>query len=382
MKSNYSEFISYELDAKIYDPKKLHHSVISLLKEFVNIIFKIRFNSDNKEKSINASYIEVNKVNVYSSLWSFKNNNKILFDLKLFICFVKISAILKFANYYTIKSGNYDHYFKSWFTLLSNYLITNNFKRIILSHDLTFFEKSIIHVSKINNITTSVYLHGIPARYNEIDDQRADELYVWGDAIRSNYLKVKKNKCRIKVVGHPIFSKNFDNSFPVINNYDRILILTKSINKIPHSFLFRNINKSAPIEYLENIKYVVSKFTERVDLKLHPSESDSFYKGYIDQSFFNFVKVIEFSKYDLIIGPSSTVLIESMINKIPYIVFEPTENNKDSHSNKIVSPFNGEDSRVPVCKTTIELEKLLNKNSFKIDKSFLEDYLSNSFLDI
>ena len=81
----------------------------------------------------------------------------------------------------------------------------------------------------------------------------------------------------------------------------------------------------------------------------------------------------------MVIGPTSTVFLESLIYGVNYIVFEPRLENGNCLSNfPVIAPFNGEDTKVPSAKTEKELYYNLS-NNVTVDTSILKDYVETSF---
>ena len=67
-------------------------------------------------------------------------------------------------------------------------------------------ERMAIDAGKEMGIPTVVFLHGLPARYNKIDDNRANYLCVWGEGIKEQYINVGVDPDKILITGHPSFS--------------------------------------------------------------------------------------------------------------------------------------------------------------------------------
>ena len=103
---------------------------------------------------------------------------------------------------------------------------------------------------------------------------------------------------------------------------------------------------------------------------------------YKDNNFFKEEK--KSSIYDsiktksIVIGPTSTVFIDSLFNGVNYIIYEPNINGVDLLNNLIVPPFDKSDSRAIVAQTQHELEESLNKNLI-VDKNILLDYVRPEF---
>ena len=137
------------------------------------------------------------------------------------------------------------------------------------------------------------------------------------------------------------------------------------------------------IYYMLMIQNALKKIgVERVRFRPHPSESISWYLKYLDNDFFMpDTENLETSlkKSSLVIGPTSTVFLESLIYNINYIVFEPRLENGNCLSNyPVPAPFNGKTSKVPTAASEEELYFNIT-NEVKIDSSILKDYIDSSF---
>jgi hypothetical protein len=73
------------------------------------------------------------------------------------------------------------------------------------------------------------------------------------------------------------------------------------------------------------------------------------------------------------------VFLESLINGVSYLVYEPRlENGNGLDNNPVVAPFDGSNIKVPVAKSEDELLELIKQKS-KVDLSILSDYIDPDF---
>ena len=114
----------------------------------------------------------------------------------------------------------------------------------------------------------------------------------------------------------------------------------------------------------------------------HPSENISWYLKFIDKNFYiadTDELSVSLAKSTVVIGPTSTVFIESLLSGINYVVFEPTLDNGYSFDNfKIVPPFNNLDTRLKCANNMEMLYKILNEK-IKVDSSIISDYCKSEF---
>ena len=80
----------------------------------------------------------------------------------------------------------------------------------------------------------------------------------------------------------------------------------------------------------------------------------------------------------LVIGPTSTVLLESLYANVNYIVFEPSTEGLDFLNYPIVSPFDGDDNDILVAKNQEELKKLIHEKSC-VSEDALNGYFTSKF---
>lgn len=123
---------------------------------------------------------------------------------------------------------------------------------------------------------------------------------------------------------------------------------------------------------------------KNVRFRPHPSENPNWYLKFIDLNFYSLDKevlAVSLKESTLVIGPTSTLFLESLIFGVNYIVFEPLLSNGYTFDNfKPVPPFDNTDEKVP-CASSLEglLEILLSRK--KVDTEILSDYCSTEFND-
>ncbi|MFN4152659.1 MAG: hypothetical protein ACK4IX_17080, partial [Candidatus Sericytochromatia bacterium] len=257
-----------------------------------------------------------------------------------------------------------------------------NVKALFLAQDMNFFQKIIIKAFKENNKKSFIFLHGLPARYNNIDDNRTDYLLVWGDKIKENYINKGVDKNKIFSVGHPLYQKYERKNLRF--SLDNILVITKSLPGAPISsdeeLLFQD--RSRILLYLYSIQNTLSKFgVNNVRLRVHPSENINWYMKYVDKKFYtpdynNLKESIE--KSTLLIGPMSTLLLESIYYGVNYLLYEPNYEGYSLLNEKIVEPFDGSDKNIPVAKNEDELYEIL-KERVLVNPDCFHDYIKTPF---
>ena len=119
-----------------------------------------------------------------------------------------------------------------------------------------------------------------------------------------------------------------------------------------------------------------------VKFRSHPSENIKWYYNYIDTSFFkidtNESIINSFKESTLVIGPTSTMFVDSILNNVNYLIYEPTNGELDLNNFPLVPPFDSSDNRVVISRNTIELCKNL-QNIPLVDPAIILDYIQPEF---
>lgn len=326
--------------------------------------------------------LEKNNFKLVVPWWASKRGNYLKCHLDFHKSFNDISYKLKHNSLCDLSSVSFLNDIKDFKEKAIKIISSKNFKGAFFSNDLGFFERLFIDVFKELNIPTFIFLHGLPARYNDIDDNRADYLIVWGEQIKKNYISAGVNCNKILISGHPSFIEikdcqvNFDMS--------NILVLTKPMCGSPS--ISNNVilsDRGNCIKYLESIRSVLVNFgINHVKLRLHPSENIEWYSDNIDNNFFkicNSKPLEEILKIStLVIGPTSTVFLESLYSLTNYIIYEPQSNGLDILNYPVVDPFDMNNNTIEIAANESELKKII-KNKYCIPNDFLNNYIKEKF---
>jgi hypothetical protein len=302
------------------------------------------------------------------------------FNFRLYLKLQKFNYKIKYCKFSKIEN------------LYEDYLIIrDNLKKIysnpeikflILPQDVGVFERVSIRIFKELNKKTFLFSHGLPGRYNNIDDNRTNFLVVWGKKIKQNYIKAGISEDKILISGHP--SYNYDPSkIKLKSSLKDILVLSKSINGTPHSTGVRISDRTNLLLYLFQIKKELLKLGVKcVKFRPHPSENIKWYYNYIDANFFimdtNSSMSDSLQEATLVIGPTSSMFIDAIVNNVNYLVYEPSIGEFDMNNFPLVSPFDSSDNRVVVAKNVLELGQNL-QNIPLVDPSILLDYIEPNF---
>jgi hypothetical protein len=265
---------------------------------------------------------------------------------------------------------------------LKEYFIRHNVSALIVPNDLSYFENSSIRIFKELSRPSFVFLHGLPSRYNNIDDNRAKYLLVWGEQIKQHYVKAGVDPGKIFVTGHPRYREKGqigDLRFCL----DDVLLITKSM---PWAHMVNSqpiiSDRGNIILYLWYIEDVLRSLGVRsVRFRPHPSENQKWYLRFLNPDFFKldpyyFAESIR--RATLVIGPTSTVFLEALWSGVNYLVFEPSVQNVDVINYELVPPFDGSDPKVPVARTLEELRFILT-GRIMTDPAVLDAYIQTPF---
>lgn len=272
-----------------------------------------------------------------------------------------------------------DEYQQSVYSLkdeLKDFFIKNHTPFVLLANDLAPIHRIAIDVCKEIGVPTGIFLHGLPARYDSVDDSRADYLFVWGEKIRENYIQAGC-KASIIVTGHPNFS-----SFTISElKPENVVVLSRSINGAP-SISDRHCVDERGI-CLQHI-YAVETALKSVGvnhavLRLHPSENPDWYAKFMDNSFYELdTNPLSYTigHAKMVTGYISTVMLDTVLNGIPcypYVI------DKDSNifADIIVPPFCNK-SEFPTANTVKELADNV-KMGHSVTKDHFEGYINPTF---
>lgn len=234
-----------------------------------------------------------------------------------------------------------------------DFLLNNKIKLVIFPNDMASMNRIVIDICKEISIKTAIYLHGLPGRYNNIDDNRADMLYVWGDEIKNNYVRCGVDSKKIKVVGHPVFSQ-IEELNPINEKKSgNVVVLSRAVCGAPcDSSHFNLSDRGSSVSYVFEIEKALKELgIRKAVLRLHPSENPAWYRKYIDCDFYeidsNDLKYT-IRKAEYIIGSITTVMLDSLMCQTPFYAYD----GNDTYST-LVKPFDGSEPDLPLA-TTIE----------------------------
>jgi hypothetical protein len=317
---------------------------------------------------------------VFCPSWQMSQDRNVLSSFDILSKSEKIKTKFRDSNFREFIKEDFINEIAEFENALKIFFQRRKIKALVVANDMSFFENISIQVCKQIGIPTFIFLHGLPGRYNSIDDNRSNYLFVWGEKIKDNYVKSGMDANKIFVSGHPYYQQL--KSTQLKFSFENILIVTKSLNGAHHSDGVILGDRANLILYLYSIEKILKKLgVKSVRFRPHPSENGTWYLKYINIDFFKLDNAnLEYSiqSSSLVIGPTSTVLLESLYHGVNYVVYEPSLSNIDVLNFPLVSPFDGNDPKIPVSKDEMELEYIL-KTKKMIDSTCFNDYISTPF---
>jgi hypothetical protein len=220
-----------------------------------------------------------------------------------------------------------------------------------------------------------------PGRYNAIDDNRADFLVVWGQAIREHYRQAGADPAKIIVSGHSELSQSAATTLR--HDTKKILVITKSMSG-GQPITGRTVvsDRSDSILYLYLVQDALKSLgVARARFRAYPSENVSWYERYLDPGFYHadtLPLTESFRQTILVIGPTSTVFLNALVTGVNYLVFEPTRGGLDLLGYPFVPPFDHSDDRLRIAHDSGQLAKLIRGREL-VDVGILTDYVGTSF---
>ena len=348
-------------------------------------IFKNR-NANRGKNIISNAYFTVTAelenigYNVYTPPLFLTTTKNFLTDMQFYKHYKSIKGLLDRSDFADLISKTFFEQINDFKKKLGKFYVKKNISALIVPNDMSFWENLAIKVSKEIRRPSFVFLHGLPGRYNNIDENRADYLIVWGDKIKEHYVKAGVPKEKILVSGHPYYKEALKSNLRF--DLENVLVITKSMNGAQSGKGARLNDRGNSILYLYSVQSILKAAGVRsARFRIHPCENSNWYMKFIDNEFFKLDKnnlSDSLKAASLVIGPTSTVLLEAVYYGVNYAVYEPCINDIDLVNFKLVPPFDGSDGRVPIAKSENELMALL-MNRIKIDALFFKDYIKTPF---
>lgn len=260
-----------------------------------------------------------------------------------------------------------------------NQYLKYDFKALFLKTDQTFESKYLIDIFKSLNRPSFIFSHGLPGIYSKEVDNRSDYLMVWGEQIKQNYINAGFDSEKIFVVGSSSISPRIQ-SVKLRNSTENILVIPCS-SSLWHQHEWgipQLIDRSMSILYLYQVQHVLEQLgVKSARFRPHPSINYKWISKFIDNNFYKYDNTNlsnSLNKSTLVIGATSTVFLQALVNGVNYIVFEPNENGISLLRSKLVPPFDDSDPNVKIASNEEELTYLL-RSKYQTNSNIINKYL-------
>lgn len=282
----------------------------------------------------------------------------------------------------SILSRDFIKIFYKYYNRLKEFYAKEQIKGVILPYDLPFNERITLDIFHELEKPSFIYLHGgIPTNYFTYRFNESDYLLVWGEEHKRNYIAGGFDPDKVKVVGHPYYS-----NYPDYENFqfelDNVLVLTKSLIGGQKTDDIVLQDSAMPILYLFYIEETLKKFgIKKARLRMHPSENHEFYLSNINTNFFEIDRLSlkeSLQKSKLVIGPGSTIFLESLFYGVNYIIFEPLNDGISLSGHVLARPMEGSDPDIPVANSLGELENIISGKK-AVNPNVLYKYIKKPF---
>lgn len=353
----------------LYVLNKLNFKTVSTGKP--SVLSNAYFNFNDTLEEIGYSVVE--------PFWAVmrRKNRTVLGDFSLYRNAIKLQKKLVSKDFNELISPPFFEEVKQLRETYTKALFSSNIKALFVPNDMSFFENYSLKIFREIQRPSFVFLHGIPGRYNNVDDNRADHLIVWGDRIKDLYVKAGVPASKIFVSGHPTYTQLQKKE--IRSGLSDVLVLAKIGAGSPITKSNPVFDRGNTVVYLLSIQAALRKSgVKSVRLRVHPSANVNWLYKFIDKDFFQTDELPlseSLDKCSLVIGPTSTVFFEALYKGLNYMVYEPgPEIGLDILKDTLVEPFDGSDKRAPFARTQEDLCTLIKENVLA-DQSIFHEYI-------
>lgn len=342
-----------------------------------NILSTLR----QKQKDL-SSFTELG-FDCFSPIWHPLRKKDIFGDFETFKWHKNLQKKLRTNDFHTFLDPKFHHELE----VFQQYLLTayqnQDFRALLLYTDQYFYSKYSIDIFKKMNRPSFVFSHGMPGVYSLEVDNRSDYLMVWSEKIKENYINAGFDSSKVKVVGNPHYQK-IDKKKTLLSDLSDVLVvpLTSAV-WIQHEYDNTVITDcGTTVLYLYKVQTVLKKLgVKKARYRTHPTMNKKWVHSFLDQDFYTCDKEnlkTSLNKTSLVIGTNSTLVLESLIHGVNYILFDPKdENGINMAGHKSVPPFDGSEEKLVVVNTEDELYEALKFNAltdYKLVNDYIQDY--------
>lgn len=259
-----------------------------------------------------------------------------------------------------------------------------NLKGLIVPTGEPYLYNLHLDIFKKLQIPSFIVLHGIPGIYDLDSEKKADFLLVWGEQIKQNYIDAGFDSERIKVIGHPKYT-DIPHIPKLRNSLDDVLVATTgSTEWSPHGWeydKFPLFDRNLLLLYCYSVENVLKRAgVKHARLRAHPSVGREWLEKFVDLDFYTIdvnkrsTLSDSLNKASLVIGPTSSVWLESLLYGVNYLVYEPGVDKKGLTNGDLVPPFDGSDSDLEVAFDEYSLYDMI-KHGYKLNTDIINRYI-------
>lgn len=366
---SYNDAMFNYSDHYLPNKKSVKKGIKKYLGEIVSYIFYLKkcITKTNKQVIISNAYVDLGfiEMDILVPPWIYSTKRNIFSSCKMISIVHKIKKEIDKKSIKVLVSEKFKFLIEDYELELTRMFAKFGVNALIVPNDLSFFENLSIKAARKSEVPSFVYLHGMPARYNCIDDNRADYLIVWGNGIKKIYIENGVVEEKIITLKHPVYS-DFNN-LDLESNLINVLVLSKAVSWTPFiSTQMTYSDRSISFSYLEYLKEILKGLgLKKASLRLHPSEDSDFYLRNMSDDFFVIDKLSKteaLSKATLVIGPTSTMVLDAVKSGKNYILFDPVTDGLTLEGIELVEPFDGN--------SFIQLSNSFDKIKYNIENPF------------
>lgn len=315
----------------------------------------------------NQEIFKHTEIKVINAPWDIKRKGEYNYSISLVFLSLLIKHLLALrnirvlnSNMFRIAVGIQHKLFEEYFTKI------NNIKLIIVPNDVGYLERLIIDLAKRNSIKTMILCHGIHTRFGRDVDTKTDYVATWSEHIKYGYIERGFEAQKVINIGHYFYGQNTANKIKV-NGIKNVLVLTKALTGATSSDEVILEDKFLALDYIHDIVVLLKSLSIDVVLRCHPSENILWYRDHLNREDIKYSSEnlsTLLGNTDLVIGPISTVILDSLNVGVPYLLHEPIINGKDIFGYELPYPLNGGVIEIPVSKNINELRDSFCESKF------------------
>jgi hypothetical protein len=403
LSKKYIDFFKIELDCVLYISEtimsKPYHrdkiiGVEEKLKRTYQYTSALLFNYNKKESknknvlsTLNlpqkhiSSFSELG-FDCFSPIWHPLRKKNIFGDYETLKWHQNIQNKIRFDDFHSFLDSKFHHELE----VFQQHLITaykkQDFRALFLYTDQYFYSKYSIDIFKKLDRPSFIFSHGMPGIYSLEVDNRSDYLMVWSEKIKQNYINVGFEPSKVKVVGNPNYQKIAKHKSLRSDLSEILVIPLTSAVWVQHEYDNTVVTDcGTTVLYLYKIQKVLKKLgVKKARYRTHPTMNKKWVHSFLDQDFYTPDTALldaSLNKSSLVIGTNSTLVLESLIHGVNYVLFDPKDKDGINMSgHKSVSPFDGSEEKLVVTNTEDDLEKALKFNALT-DYKLVHDYIQD-----